>query len=53
MHADERTPNAVRFLRDAVAHFAGVGITVRRLLTDNGSAFRSKDPGVLTGSEMG
>jgi len=43
MHADERTPNAVRFLRDAVAYYAGLGITVRRLLTDNGSAFRSKN----------
>ncbi len=43
MHADERTPNAVRFLRDAVAYYASLGVTVRRLLTDNGSAFRSRD----------
>jgi transposase InsO family protein len=43
MHADERTPNAIRFLRDAVVYYARLGITVRRLLTDNGSAFRSKD----------
>ena len=43
MHADERTPNAIRFLRDAVAYYASLGITVRRLLTDNGSAFRSRD----------
>ena len=43
MHSDERTPNAVRFLRDAVAYYASLGVTVRRLLTDNGSAFRSRD----------
>ncbi len=33
----------MRFLRDAVANYASLGITVRRVLTDNGSAFRSKD----------
>ena len=43
MHTDERTPNAVGFLRDAVAYYASLGVTVRRLLTDNGSAFRSRD----------
>ena len=43
MHADERTPSAVQFLRDAVAYYARLGVTVRRLLTDNGSAFRSRD----------
>ncbi len=42
MHPDERTPSAVRFLRDAVAYYAKLGITIKRLLTDNGSAFRSK-----------
>jgi transposase InsO family protein len=43
MHPDEKTPQAVQFLRDAVAYYAGLGITVRRVLTDNGSAFRSRD----------
>lgn len=43
MHADERTPNAIAFLRNAVAYYASLGVTVRRLLTDNGSAFRSRD----------
>jgi transposase InsO family protein len=43
MHADERTASAVQFLRDAVAYYARLGVTVRRLLTDNGSAFRSRD----------
>ena len=43
MHADERTPSAVQFLRDAVAYSVGLGVRVRRLLTDNGSAFQSGD----------
>lgn len=43
MHADEKTPQAVRFLHDAVAYYAGLGVTVRRVLTDNGAAFRSRD----------
>ena len=43
MHPDEKTPQAVRFLRDAVAYYAALGVTVRRVLTDNGSAFRSRD----------
>jgi transposase InsO family protein len=43
MHADEKTPQAVQFLRDAVAYYARLGVSVKRLLTDNGSAFRSKD----------
>jgi len=43
MHPDEKTPQAVQFLRDALAYYAGLGITVRRVLTDNGSAFRSRD----------
>jgi len=43
MHPDEKTPQAVQFLRDAVAYYARLGITIQRLLTDNGPAFRSKD----------
>ena len=43
MHADEKTAQAVQFLRDAVAYYARLGVSVRRLLTDNGSAFRSHD----------
>ena len=31
------------FLMSAVAYCAKLGITIRRLLTDNGSAFRSKE----------
>ena len=43
MHADEKTPQAVQFLRDAVAYFAGLGVSIKRVLTDTGSAFRSRD----------
>src|SRR5882757_1153711 len=43
MHADERTASAAQFLRDAVTYYARLGVTVRRLLTGTGSAFRSRD----------
>lgn len=43
MHPDEKTPSAVQFLKDAVAYYASLGVAIKRLLTDNGSAFRSKD----------
>ena len=43
MHPDEKTPQAVRFLRDAVDYYARLGVRVRRLLTDNGAAFRSRE----------
>ena len=42
MHPDEKWPQAVQFLRNAVAYFASLGVKIQRLLTDNGSAFRSK-----------
>jgi transposase InsO family protein len=38
---DEKAVTAVGFLRRAVAHFAGFGIRVERLLTDNGSPYRA------------
>jgi transposase InsO family protein len=38
---DEKATTAVSFLRRAVAHYAAYGITVERLITDNGSAYRS------------
>lgn len=43
MHPDETKRSAVHFLREAVAWYAGLGARVRRLLTDNGSAFRSHE----------
>jgi transposase InsO family protein len=39
--ADEKAPTAIAFLHRAVAFFRRHGITVERLLTDNGSAYRS------------
>jgi transposase InsO family protein len=38
---DERASTAVGFLRRAVAFYRRHGITVERLITDNGSAYRS------------
>jgi transposase InsO family protein len=43
MYPDERGPSAEQFLRNAVAYFKSLGVAVRRVLTDNGSAFRSAD----------
>jgi transposase-like protein len=42
MKANERGVSAVEFLRGCVRHFGKLGVTVRRVLTDNGAAFRSK-----------
>jgi transposase InsO family protein len=38
---DESAATAIGFLRRALAHFASYGITVERVLTDNGSPYRS------------
>jgi len=38
---DERAVTAVAFLRRAIAFYARHGITVRRVMTDNGSAYRA------------
>ena len=42
MHADERKDSASSFLSKTVARLAAQGVVVKRLLTDNGSAYRSK-----------
>ena len=42
MYPDEKVPSAVQFLRNAVAYYKSLGIKVKRLLTDNGPAFRSR-----------
>jgi transposase InsO family protein len=42
LYADECQANAVQFLQNSVAYYKALGVSVRRLLTDNGSAFRSK-----------
>ncbi len=39
--ADEKAVTAIGFLRRAVAFYRAHGITVERLMTDNGSAYRS------------
>jgi transposase InsO family protein len=39
--ADERASTAVAFLRRAIAFYASHGITVQRVMTDNGPAYRS------------
>jgi hypothetical protein len=39
--ADEKGTTAAGFLRRAVAWFKGMGITVERVLSDNGSCYRS------------
>ena len=43
MYPDESKVSAVQFLRNAVAYYKSLGVSVKRLLTDNGGAFRSKD----------
>ena len=41
MHCDERKDSAVEFLKASVAHYAAHGVRIKRLLTDNGPAYRS------------
>jgi len=43
MYPDETKTSAVQFLQNTVAYFRSLGVRPKRLLTDNGSAFRSKD----------
>ena len=38
---DEKATTAIGFLHRAIKHYASYGITVERLITDNGSAYRS------------
>ena len=42
MKPNERRSCAIAFLRASIRYFGQLGVTVRRVLTDNGSAFRSK-----------
>ena len=42
MKPNERVSCAVAFLRASIKYFAQLGVTVHRVLTDNGPAFRSK-----------
>jgi transposase InsO family protein len=38
---DEKKESAVAFLQAAVAYYAGLGITVTRVMTDNGACYKS------------
>ena len=38
---DEKAVSATAFLKDAVAYYQSLGITVERVMTDNGSCYRS------------
>ena len=42
IHDDETAATALGFLHRAVAWFAARGITIERVLSDNGSCYRSK-----------
>jgi transposase InsO family protein len=39
---DERKESAAAFLKAAIAYYAKLGITVERVMTDNGSCYRSR-----------
>jgi transposase InsO family protein len=39
---DERRESAVVFLKAAVAYYANLGVTIERVMTDNGSCYRSR-----------
>jgi transposase InsO family protein len=39
---DERKASAVAFLKAAVAYYAQLGVTVERVMTDNGSCYKSR-----------
>jgi transposase InsO family protein len=42
IHDDETAATAAQVLRNAVAWFADRGVTIQRVLSDNGSAYRSR-----------
>lgn len=39
---DEKKASAIAFLKAAVAYYASLGVTIERVMTDNGSCYRSK-----------
>jgi len=42
LRRNERKESAVAFLKDAVAYYASLGVKVQRVMTDNGSCYRSR-----------
>jgi len=43
MYPNETKASAAQFLQNTVAYFRALGVRPRRILTDNGSPFRSKE----------
>lgn len=43
MYPDETKASAVQFLQNTVGYFRSLGVRPKRILTDNGSAFRSQN----------
>jgi len=43
MYPNETKASAAQFLQNTVAYFRALGVRPRRILTDNGSSFRSKE----------
>ena len=39
---DEKKESAIAFLKAAIAYYQSLGVTVQRVMTDNGSCYRSK-----------
>ena len=42
IHADEKAATAIQVLRNAAAWFAARGVSIERVLSDNGAAYRSR-----------
>ena len=42
IHPDEKAVSATAFLKACVAYYASLGVSVRRVMTDNGACYRSK-----------
>ena len=40
---DEKKESAIAFLKALIAYYASLGVTVTRVMTDNGSCYRSKE----------
>lgn len=40
---DEKAVSAIAFLKAAIAYYASLGITVTRVMTDNGSCYKAKE----------
>jgi transposase InsO family protein len=41
IHPDEKKESAVAFLKASVAYYQSLGVTIQRVMTDNGSCYRS------------